>query len=404
MWGKQNKKSNTARDKPKKSTVGWLCSNSGYDTLCIPGYTRFLDCPEVQMAINKIADLVSSMTIYLMENTDDGDVRIVNDLSRKIDINPNRHMTRKTFISCVVRTLLGEGDGNAVILPKTRGGYLDDLIPLPPSQVTFQESGDSYVIQYSGKAYNPDELIHICINPSPENPFWGQGYRVALKDVAQSLKQATATKKGFMADKWKPSLIVKVEATADEFSNKEARRKFADEYLSTQEAGEPWIIPSDLLAIEQVKPLSLNDLAINDAVTLDKKTVAAILDVPSFVVGAGSYNKDEYNNLISTKILSIARAIEQEFTKKLLSSRHWYFRFNPRALYAYNINELASVGKEMFVRGIMTGNEVRDWIGLSPKPGLSQLTILENYIPLDKIANQSKLMGGDENGSENETI
>jgi hypothetical protein len=94
-----------------------------------------------------------------------------------------------------------------------------------------------------------------------------------------------------MESKWKPSLVVRVDALADEFSGKDGRTKFLNEYIDTQEAGQPWVIPSELLDIQQVKPLSLNDLAINEAVTIDKKTVAGIINVPAFIVGAGQYNK-----------------------------------------------------------------------------------------------------------------
>lgn len=398
---KRQRQKMKARAEPaaQSKIVSWLCSSEAFETLTCQGYTNLAHNPEIITAVGKIAKLIGSMTIHLMQNTDDGDIRVRNELSRKIDINPFSNMTRSLFIQWIVMTMYLYGDGNAVVYPQFRRGYLRDLKPIPASMVSFIPDGLwDYTVSINGKEYAPDEILHFVLNPGNYYPWRGEGLHVALKDVANNLKQAAATEKGFMQSKWKPSIIVKVDALTDEFSSPEGRSQLLRDYIDTSEVGEPWMIPAEQFEVEQVKPLSLSDLALSDMVQLDKKTVASILGVPPFVLGVGDFKRDEWNNFISSTIMPVAQMIEQELTKKLLYSPELYFHFNPRSLYNYELRDLAAIADDQYIRGIMTGNEVRNWIGLSPTEGLNDLVILENYIPRGMIGDQSKLIQNGEGG------
>lgn len=393
-----SKKKKKARAEPKKRNMkgAFLCDIGNYDILCGSGYTRLSENPEIMAAVNKIADLISNMTIQLFENTEQGDMRIKSALSRKIDIEPNRFMTRKTFIAAITRILLLEGRGNCVIVPITEKGLIRDLVILPPETVSFLHQGYGYRVIINGTEYAPEDIVHVVLNPDPHYPWKGTGYQVLLKDVAKTLKQAMKTKDGFMESKWHPSVIVKIDGLTEEFASPKGRKNLLEEYIETSQAGEPWMIPSEQFAVEQIRPLSLTDIALPDSVKLDKKTVAAIIDVPPFVVGEGEYDSEKWNNFINTRIRGICTAIEQAFTKQLLISPSMYFKFSVRSLYSYDIEKLSRVGDDNYTRGIVTGNEVRDWLGMPPKKGLDELIILENYIPQGMIGDQKKLKQGGE--------
>lgn len=388
-FGKKKQQKRSLND-----AVQALASVDFYDMVA-SGYVKLADNPEVKIAVDKIADLVSNMTIHLMENTDKGDKRVRNELSRKLDVNPYKYMTRKSWLYKIVSDLLLHGDGNSVVhigIDK-KTTLIEELTPFQMQRVSYVEDKQGYEIEYDNKRYKPGEVVHFVINPDPSYPYKGTGYRVALRDLTNNLQQATKTKNSFMSGKYMPNIIVKVDAMNEELASEAGRDSVRNKYLKSTNAGEPWIIPAELLEVQQVKPLSLTDIAINESVELDKKTVAGLLGVPAFFLGVGTFNKDEYNNFVNTRIMSIAQIIAQTLTRDLLTSPFWYFKLNPRSLYSYNLTELVTAGGSMVDRNALRRNELRDWVGLDPDDEMMDLIVLENYIPQEKLGDQEKLGG-----------
>lgn len=378
--------------KRSTSKVGIVIQRNDGD-LCVPGYTSLDKNPEVMAACHMIASLVGMMTIHLMNHTDQGDTRIINELSRKIDIEPDKYMTRSKWMEAIVMNLLLYGKGNSIVLPHTKRGYLDRLEPIAAGRVGFLPNGyNEYKITIDGKTYDPRDLLHFTYNPDKTYLWKGQGVTVTLSDIANNLKQAEATKRGFLQSKWKPSIIIKVDSGDELFNSKDKRQKVLDDYIEQDEAGAPWIVPADMFDIQTIKPLTLADLAISDTVEVDKRTIAAVIGVPPFVVGVGEYNANEWNSFIQTKVGSIATSIAQVMTRGLILNSDWYLRFNTMSLFNWDISKISSVYLAYADRGYVDGNEARDKIGLSPREGLDELRVLENYIPVDMSGQQKKLV------------
>lgn len=376
--------------KQKRSVV--FAQGSFFDEICTSGYTPLDRIPEVVACARKIAELIGSATIHLMSNTEGGDERIVNELSRVIDIEPMPNMTRPVWMEGIVMTMLLYGKGNAIVQPHTWNGFIQSLEPIAASRVGFEADGfRDYQVTIDGIPKDPRNVLHFVYNPDKNYLWRGTGITVALRDVLDNLVQARATEKAFMSSEYKPSVIIKVDSMVSDMADPEKRQKLIESYIKPQKKGEPWLVPAEQFDIEQVKPLTLGDLAINDSVTLDKKMVAALFGVPAWVVGVGEYKKDEWNAFIQTTVMAIAKSIAAELTKKLILNPRWYLTFNIWSLMDYDLKTVSDVLLSGADRGYVNGDEWRDRMHMNPA-GLKEFKVLENYIPIDMIGSQKKLI------------
>lgn len=391
MAKRKNRTRRNSRDAPVNKTRSvMLCSQDAWNVLCMDGYTPISKCPEVQMCINAYARSVAMMTIHLMRNAENGDVRVKNELSRKVDITPAPYMGRTNLMYMLVRQMMNEG--NAILYPEVRGGYLEWLRPLEPSKRQLVEDGDGYVVRYNGRDLQPDEVINLCYNPDPERPWKGLGVTVDVQEMVKCIRQANSTRNALLESP-APSIIVKVDGLVEDLASPEGHEAMAEQYLSNANSGKPWMIPAEAMEVTTVNPLSITDLAIKDNLELDKRAVAAMLGIPPFMVGVGEYNEKEHNMFVATKLPFVSEIIEQEYSAKLLLSHDMFFRLNKRSLMAYSLRELASVGQAMVDRQTLRRNEWRDWMDLPPDDEMNELLALENYIPADQLGNQKKLVG-----------
>lgn len=402
---------NEQPEKRKQQTTPIPISNAGIDD-CLPlGYSRVIDNIHIQTCINYIANVISSSNLMLLENGDTGDKRVYNELINLIDRQPTPYLTKQVWLSNIVRNMVSYG--NAIIKPSfinKKQPYsqvlLEGLYPLDMGYITLtHDTTDkiikNYIIRYKGLEYKDKDVLNFTYNVDTERPYIGKGIQLTARDLIRNITQLNKTKNKILSTEGRPQLLLfydglwKSLGRLDDEQITDEDQKYIDWQTKRMKQGLDnglVVMPGDsTLEIRELKPLSLKDLAIAENLELDLKTCAKLLGVPLFAVGLADFNKDEYDNFINTIIKPIIRCIEQELTAKLILNPKWYIKFNIRSLNNYTSTEALKIIDTMFTKGLMTGNEAREFMGMGRLEGLDELIILENFVPIDRLGDQKKL-------------
>ena len=329
--------------------------------------------PEVKCAIEKIADIFSSVDIYNERVDKNGNVQYLEDATNRIlKYRPNPLQNATQFYKNVITKLLL--DNNVFIEPVfDMTGNLKALYPLPKMnfQLSMDNNDKNAYVQFYDSYKNPQEKYNLnnIIYLNRFNTLSGgqQSNDMGLYEkVLQSLSEKIVND----ASPNKPRALLQSNQVG-EGQLKDKDKKGATEILKASFAenvqgiaylDKKWVIT----------PINWQENDVN------KELMAFIVNL---VYNYFSINENIINNkaseiemamFVKTTIKPLAKQFSQEFTNKLFTENEYYFgrriEFDYNPLLVTTLQSEATIAQINIRNGIWSVDEARERIGYEPLP------------------------------------
>ena len=335
--------------------------------------------PEVKCAIEKIADIFSSVDIFNERVDKNGNIQYLEDSTmRVLKYKPNPLQNATQFYKNVITKLLL--DNNVFIEPVfDMTGNLKTLYPLPTRnfQLSMDNNDKNAYVQFYDAYKNPQEKYNLnnIIYLNRFNTLSGgqQSNDMGLYEkVLQSLSEKIVND----ASPNKPRALLQSNQIG-EGQLKDRDKKGATETLKASFAenvqgiaylDKKWVIT----------PINWQENDVN------KELMAFIVNL---VYNYFSINENIINNraseiemamFVKTTIKPLAKQFSQEFTNKLFTENEYYFgrriEFDYNPLLVTTLQSEATIAQINIRNGIWSIDEARERIGYEPLPdGLGKI-------------------------------
>lgn len=329
--------------------------------------------PEVKCAIEKIADIFSSVDIYNERVDKNGNIQYLEDATNRIlKYKPNPLQNATQFYKNVITKLLL--DNNVFIEPVfDMNGNLKALYPLPTRnfQLSMDNNDKNAYVQFYDAYKNPQEKYNLnnIIYLNRFNTLSGgqQSNDMGLYEkVLQSLSEKIVND----ASPNKPRALLQSNQIG-EGQLKDKDKKGATETLKASFAENVQGI-AYLDKKWTITPINWNENDVN------KELMAFIVNL---VYNYFSINENIINNkaseiemamFVKTTIKPLAKQFSQEFTNKLFTENEYYFgrriEFDYNPLLVTTLQSEANIAQINIRNGIWSIDEARERIGYEPLP------------------------------------
>lgn len=334
---------------------------------------QIYNIPEVKCAIEKIADIFSSVDIYNERVDKNGNIQYLEDATNRIlKYKPNPLQNATQFYKNVITKLLL--DNNVFIEPVfDMTGNLKALYPLPTMnfQLSMDNNDKNAYVQFYDAYKNPQEKYNLnnIIYLNRFNTLSGgqQSNDMGLYEkVLQSLSEKIVND----ASPNKPRALLQSNQIG-EGQLKDKDKKGATETLKASFAENVQGI-AYLDKKWTITPINWNENDVN------KELMAFIVNL---VYNYFSINENIINNkaseiemamFVKTTIKPLAKQFSQEFTNKLFTENEYYFgrriEFDYNPLLVTTLQSEANIAQINIRNGIWSIDEARERIGYEPLP------------------------------------
>lgn len=348
----------------------------------------------VYRCVEVISDSVAQLPLEPFGIDHDGySKRLVNHPSYYLlSKEPNKLMSRYTFIKNLVTSMLLRGNGFAYI--KRDGlGNPKSLVYLPAGYVTVIEHGlideapISYVVAGIGEVAQED-MIHI-LNYSVD----GIHGISTLAYAANSLGLASASEahaRGFFTGGANVGGILTVQGPLNQKQADDIKGKWNTSFGPVGTPNGVAVLPGNM----EFKPITVNP---SDAQLLETRQYSVIdicrffgvSPVKCFDLSKSSYSTVEATQLafLTDTLSPILEKIELELERKLFRADEKFridVKFDISALLRTDISSRSTYAREMFNVGALSVNEIRKELNLEPIKGGDDHFIQVNMQTLDK--------------------
>lgn len=349
----------------------------------------------VYRCVNCISDSISQLPLEPYKVDSKGYKRkLINDPTYKIlNATPNKRMTRYTFISLLVQSMLLNGNGYAYIL-RDNEGKVRELIFLPSSYVTIippktlTEPVSYQVIGING-IVKEEEMIHL-INYSYDGVTGISTLTFARNTLglchdsekhARNFFTKGAALGGFVEN---PNIM---SAKQKEDFSQTWVNQMGSENGATNKVG----ILDGGMKFNSVT-ISPADSQLLESRQFDIVSVCryfGVSPIKCFDLNHANYNSSEAANLsfLTDTLSPVMQKIELEMERKLYPNEDIDVRFDTSALLRTDKSALSSYFREMIQNGIMSINECRKELDMLPVEGGNKTYMQSNMMSLENISN-----------------